>query len=537
MINIETINVALLSVVSITNLVLGAIILRYAKNNRAQKWFVGVIVSVVAWTIVNYFADHVTNHFWSLIWTKGTFATTTFLALFLLLFAIEFGRGKNISRRTIALLFLPNLIIQGLLFTPYIVKDITRYDGGVNVIFGGYDMLFTVYFLGYAVTSIGFLIWRYRATEDKRLKYQIMNMLLGLGLFLVAATITNYIIPLVFNYFYASVFGPYFSIIFIGLTTHAILRHKLLGINILAPQLFTFFIGAILFVEIFLAPDITQLVIRTLIFAWYIALAYLLIRAVRREAELGDKIEMTNADLEAALKTKDEFLQIASHQLRTPVSVMYGVMDTLKLTDNSLDEQQRQQFINSAFIKAKKLGQVVDDVLSATEMNAPDFNIGKTAKLVNLREIAQKAVELQVDEAANHKLTLTLEAAEPRPMVMASEAFLPQAISNLIDNSIKYTPEGGLIRVRVSIEGGNAVLAVTDTGMGVPPDDLGKLWDKFKRGKNAKDMHTDGSGLGLFIIKKIVEGHEGGSVFAESELGNGSTFGFKLPVMKNNTKD
>lgn len=242
-------------------------------------------------------------------------------------------------------------------------------------------------------------------------------------------------------------------------------------------------------------------------------------------------IMKTNVDLEAALKIKDVFLQIASHQLRTPVSVMYGVMDTFKTAGDDMDEAQRKQFINSAFQKSKKLGQVVDDVLSATEMNAPDFNIGSTAKPMNLREMAQKAVEFHKEEADTHKLTLILEAEEPGPAVKASEAFLPQAISNLVDNSIKYTPEGGSITVKAYTEGDMAVLAVTDTGMGVPPDDLGKLWDKFKRGKNAKDMHTDGSGLGLFIIKKIVEGHEGGSVFAESELGKGSTFGFKLPVI------
>jgi two-component system phosphate regulon sensor histidine kinase PhoR len=248
-------------------------------------------------------------------------------------------------------------------------------------------------------------------------------------------------------------------------------------------------------------------------------------------------IMKTNVDLEAALKIKDEFLQIASHQLRTPVSVMYGVMDTFKAAGDDMDEAQRKQFINSAFQKSKKLGQVVDDVLSATEMNAPDFNIGSTAKPMNLREMAQKAVEFHKEEADNHKLALTLEAEEPGPAVKASEAFLPQAISNLVDNSIKYTPEGGSITVKAYTEGDMAVLAVTDTGMGVPPDDLGKLWDKFKRGKNAKNMHTDGSGLGLFIIKKIVEGHEGGSVFAQSELGKGSTFGFKLPAIKNNMKD
>jgi len=246
-------------------------------------------------------------------------------------------------------------------------------------------------------------------------------------------------------------------------------------------------------------------------------------------------LKKTNFDLEEAIKVKNEFLQIASHQLRTPVSVMRGVLDTLLTDTGTLTPEQRQEFLKRAFLKSEKLSQVVDDVLSATEMDTPDFNIAGTAKPVSLRELAEKAVTSHVDEAKDHGLTLALEADEPGPMVFASETFLPQAITNLVDNAIKYT-EKGAITVKVYVEGDQAVLAVTDSGMGVPPDDLSNLWDKFKRAKNAKDMHTDGSGLGLFIIKKIIQGHEGGSVFAESVLGQGSTFGFELPVMKNESK-
>jgi len=146
--------------------------------------------------------------------------------------------------------------------------------------------------------------------------------------------------------------------------------------------------------------------------------------------------------------------------------------------------------------------------------------------------LAQKAVESQKDEAADKGLTLTLEADKNVPLVKASDTYLPQAMTNLIDNAIKYTKEGRIL-IKVYREADMAVFAVQDTGIGVPEQDLEKLWSKFKRGGNAKNMHTDGSGLGLFIIKKIVEGHPGGEVFVESKLGQGSTFGFKLPLIKN----
>lgn len=533
MLDIETINVAVLSVVSLTNLVLGAIILRYARSDRSQKWFVGVIVSIVAWTIVNYLADHITNHFWSLIWTKMTFSTTAFLAWFLLLFAIEFGKNTKIKWWAILLTFLPNLLVQGLLFTPYIVKDITRYDRGVNVVFGGYDFIFSIFFLGALLFSIGLLAWRYWKAKDHEYRYAILHMLIGLGLFLVAGTITNYIIPVIFNYFYASVFGPYFSIFFIGLTTHAILRHKLLGINILAPQLFTLFIGAVLFVEIILSPDVTQVILRTIIFLWYIALAILLIRAVRRETHLVAQLAEANTQLKDLMEIKTEFMQIASHQLRTPVSVIIGMLDMLREGGDKFTPEQKKEFIDRTYLKSQKLNQVITDVLSATEMDVPSFDVSGTTKPVDLVEMAHSTVDMEQEAAARHGLKLTLEA-ETVPKVAASETYLHQVFINLVSNAVKYTPKG-FVNVRVYQEKNDVVVSVTDSGIGVSEEDMTKLWTKFTRAKNARDMYTDGSGLGLFIVKKIVEGHPGGTVFASSKLGQGSTFGFRLPILKTTT--
>ncbi len=242
-------------------------------------------------------------------------------------------------------------------------------------------------------------------------------------------------------------------------------------------------------------------------------------------------LKEANVHLEALIKIKDEFLQIASHQLRTPVSVMRGMLDMLREDGSSLTQEQRDEMIERASLKSEKLSQVIDDVLSATEMDVPNFNILGTAREVDLKELAQKVVDSQKDEAADKGLTLILEADKNVLQVKASDTYLPQAMTNLIDNAIKYTKEGKVV-VKVYPESDMVVFAVKDTGIGVPEQDLEKLWTKFKRGGNAKNVHTDGSGLGLFIIKKIVEGHPGGQVFVDSQLGSGSTFGFKLPMIK-----
>ncbi len=528
MTNIETINIALLSIISLTNIVLAVLVILYGKSGRAPKWFAGVIFSTVAWTLVNYLADNIQNHYWSLIWTKMTFSTTAMLAWFLLLFALEYGRRARLRRVLILATFVPNLIIQTLMFTRLIVKDVERYERGVNVIFGGFDWVFAVIFFGFLFLSIGLLIRRYRRTKENEYRYEILFMLLGLSLFVIAGAITNFIIPVVFNYFYASVFGPYFSIFFIGLTTYAILRHKALGINILAPQVFTLFIGAVLLVEVIIASDMTQRFIRSVIFLWYVVLAVLLIRAIRHEASLVQMLSEANKNLKQLMDIKNEFMQIASHQLRTPVSVMRGMLDMLREDDGRLTETQKKEFIEKAYLKSEKLVQIIADVLSATEMDVPDFNIAGTAKQLDLADLAKKSANVCRSQAKQKGLRFSVHTKKAQ--VSGSEVYLPQAMINLIDNAVKYT-QSGSVRVEVHVEGDDAVFQVRDTGAGVPEDEIKELWTKFKRATNARDLHTDGSGLGLFIVKKIIEGHAGGRVFVTSKLDKGSTFGFRLPLI------
>jgi len=250
-----------------------------------------------------------------------------------------------------------------------------------------------------------------------------------------------------------------------------------------------------------------------------------------KEVDMATRdLQKANQHLESLLTIKNEFLQIASHQLRTPVSVMRGVLDMLREGEN-LKPEQEKEFIERAYLKSEKLRQVIDDILSATEMDVPNFDISGTARSVDLKALAQKAVDSHMEDAADKGLSLTFAPADRDLFIKASETYLPQAMTNLIDNAIKYTKEGS-VTVKVYPEGDKVVFAVQDTGMGVPEEDVEGLWNKFTRAKNAKNMYTDGSGLGLFIVKKIVEGHPGGEVFVESKEGQGSTFGFKLPMIK-----
>ena len=232
--------------------------------------------------------------------------------------------------------------------------------------------------------------------------------------------------------------------------------------------------------------------------------------------------------LEKLLQMRSQFLDIASHQLRTPISVIIGTLSMLK--EGSIKSDQRAKFIDNMYRKGLKLEQIIDDILTASEMDTEKFEVfnPQPADIVEIVDAVAKDKLQQVKEKG-----LKLQFKKPaKPIeVMTSHNYLEQAIGNLVDNAVQYTTKG-TITMTMSQEKDRVIIKVSDAGIGIPKAELPKLFKKFVRGSNAKEIYTDGSGLGLFIIKEIVEAHPGGKVSVESTLGKGSTFTISLPVVK-----
>jgi len=195
-----------------------------------------------------------------------------------------------------------------------------------------------------------------------------------------------------------------------------------------------------------------------------------------------------------------------------------------------LPKKQQERFIDNAFRKSRKLESIINDILNASEMDTGKFDVAGTTKPVQIEELVDKVMADFENEAYEKGLKFVfIKPAKALPEINASPRYLEQVISNLIDNAIKYT-EKGSVKVQVAKKDKKVVVSVKDTGLGVPKDDMPKLFQKFVRAQNARNIYTDGSGLGLFIIKKIVEGHKDGKVWVESKEGRGSTFYFSLPL-------
>lgn len=250
----------------------------------------------------------------------------------------------------------------------------------------------------------------------------------------------------------------------------------------------------------------------------------------KKVGEQTKELKARAEHLEKLLKMREEFLDIASHQLKTPVSVIRGTLSMFR--DGSMEklsQEEQRKFLDNIYHKTEKLNVIIADILRASEIDSEDFRIDpKTAQPAKLENILQSIYDdlKELAEDKGIKLELNLPKKTSLPILTNSD-FLEQAIYNLVDNAIKYTAEGR-VKIDLSAEDGGAAVKISDSGIGIPAADQKKMFEKFSRAKNAVNMYTDGSGLGLFIAKRIIEAHPGGSISFASREGEGTTFTIRL---------
>ena len=216
-----------------------------------------------------------------------------------------------------------------------------------------------------------------------------------------------------------------------------------------------------------------------------------------------------------------------SHELRTPLTSIKGFTETL-LAGAWADEQACRRFLTIIDGEATRLMTLVDDLmaLSRLESRGEPMELGP----VRMDALVEEAASRLRPQAAQHHITLRTSAAGAL-VVTADADRLLQVFTNLIDNAIKFTPDGGAVAVALRQDGADAVVSVADSGRGIPPDDLPRIFDRFYRVERSRSREAGGSGLGLAIAKHIVDAH-GGRITVTSRPGVGSTFSVALPLAR-----
>jgi signal transduction histidine kinase len=246
----------------------------------------------------------------------------------------------------------------------------------------------------------------------------------------------------------------------------------------------------------------------------------------QRVDEATRKMRRTNEKLKALDEAKDDFVSMASHQLRTPLTSIKGYTSMVLEGDAGPINKTQRELLQQAFFSSQRMVYLIADLLNVSRLKTGKFLI--EANEVNLADLVEQEISQLKDTAAGRQLTLTYEKPEKFPSLTLDETKTRQVIMNFVDNAIYYTPAGGHIAVKLQETPTTVELRVVDNGIGVPKVEQPHLFTKFYRAGNARKARPDGTGLGLFMAKKVIVA-EGGAIIFETEEGKGSTFGFVFP--------
>ncbi len=243
--------------------------------------------------------------------------------------------------------------------------------------------------------------------------------------------------------------------------------------------------------------------------------------------EASAELRVKNKKLKELDKAKDEFISMASHQLRTPLTTVKGYISMMLDGDAGKLGEQQHNLLDLAYFSAQRMVFLITDLLNVSRINTGKFVIESAP--VNLLSVVTSEIAQLQQTAATRNVQLVAELPKEFPTVYLDENKTRQVMMNFIDNALYYTPSGGTVRVQLERTPDAIEFRVVDNGIGVSEADKKKLFAKFYRADNAREQRPDGTGLGLFMAKKVIASQNGTIIF-ESQLGKGSTFGFRFAL-------
>jgi signal transduction histidine kinase len=254
---------------------------------------------------------------------------------------------------------------------------------------------------------------------------------------------------------------------------------------------------------------------------------------MKRELELAfAELEEKNRELEDASLAKTQILSTATHELTTPLTSIVGYIDRILLRRDKVGpiNEKQQHYLETVQKNAHRLKALVDDLLDVSRIEAGSLEL--TLLELDVRHEIIDAIQLMQNQIGEREINLTLNIPENLGRIKADRLRFCQVIINLISNACKYSPVGATVTIAAREADGLVQIDVSDTGIGISEEDQARLFSKFFRADNTSTREVSGTGLGLYITKHLIEAH-GGDIWAESQLGQGTTFHFTWPWSDN----
>ncbi|NCN07703.1 hypothetical protein GW933_03335 [Candidatus Falkowbacteria bacterium] len=533
----------ILIIVSLINFFLGFIILLQRPIKKSNILFSIVVFNVVLWAVLIIIYNTITQVSLALLLVRLFYAVAVFIPLFFLFFTFVFPVEKVFWRNKLILLFisLPALVIFYItLFTNMVVSDVQIISKiRNNIVFGSGYLIYTInvsmYFL-WTLINLFSDIYKSSGSIRSQLKYLFIGLLASSFISLS----TNLFLPW-FGFLDLNWIGQISTVIWIAFMAYALIKRRLIDVKIITTIIFSIFIVTVSGFYVVEAKESFELVYRVVMFVLTIFFILLLIRSVLNEIARREKIESLTNNLKAASnnlkkvntelkkldEAKSEFLSIASHQLRTPLTVIKGYVSMMQEGSFGRIPKIVKDNLSKVYLSNERLISLVESLLNISRIESGNlqFDIQPT----DLTKVIKDIVEGFQKRATDKKLSLEFYPDPDVPEVAVDAQKIKEVISNIIDNSIKYT-EHGSITVSLHQESQSVVFACQDTGIGVLPEDLPRLFEKFVRGKGMMQVYTEGTGLGMYFARMVVE-NLGGRIWGESPGPNkGSKFSFSVPL-------
>ena len=248
----------------------------------------------------------------------------------------------------------------------------------------------------------------------------------------------------------------------------------------------------------------------------------------QRVADRTAELSMANAELSRVMRSKDDFLSAMSHELRTPLNAILGLSESLAEGVYGDMNTKQVKSINTIAESGHHLLALINDLLDIAKIGAGKMELELTK--ANVEDLCQASLRFVMEQAQKQKINLKLVMDNQSVMLTADERRLKQILVNLLSNAVKFTPDGGSVSLetKCDLESESLMFSVRDTGIGIAPDDLKRLFSPFTQLDSKLSRQYSGTGLGLTLVMKLVELH-GGSVAVESEIGKGSCFTIRIP--------
>ncbi len=533
----------LLAIVASINLLFAGAIYIHGNKTRVLTSYILISVFASLWSLATLFTGinfryEYSAYFELALHFHYIFGYLAYLSF--LWFAIFYPplNRKLLSAVTI-LTFLTTILLFFIPFSNYFYTEISGVGSIADrALFNPIGYWFFVSVLS-IVFIVGLIVFTYRYTrakeknnaqDSKRILYiTLANFFAG-----TFGIVLNLIFPGFgnFDFFYINPILVTCALTSFGL--YALIKYHIFNIRVIVAEVFIFAIWLIEFAQLLVSSGREEFIYNAVFLLSAILFGLFLIRSVAKEVEQREKIEKLAQDLEKANerlreldRQKTEFVSIASHQLRSPLTAIEGYASMLLEGSYGKFPKKAQEALERIFRSSRLMASSVEDFLNVSRIEQGRMQYNKAD--TDIANLARTVVEELEPVAQEKGLSLTF-STDNNPSHIASVDFgkMKQVFSNLIDNAIKYT-ENGSVTVSVTKKDGNSVLfSVKDSGVGISKDTIKKLFDKFVRARNAHEVNVSGSGLGLYVAKQMVEAH-GGTIWAESSgEGKGSTFFVEL---------